>query len=216
MSTWKALLLQHAKERFEEQKQAERQAIANYNGAVLMAPISPSPPVLIEAALERVGTATSASGDGPLVFPGATIVDLGCGDGRWLLAAAKRFPGVRCVGYDLDKALLSNANSAASAFAAEQQQKKEAVEAQPSLSTVEFHRQDLMLGDVSNATVVVVYLFREGSVDVMKKLERELPARDTAVLSVGFALRGWEARWVLRVAGSVPCYFYSPVQKERH
>jgi hypothetical protein len=70
-----------------------------------------------------------------------------------------------------------------------------------------------MLGDVSHATVVVVYLFREGSVDVMKKLERELPARDTAVLSVGFALRGWEARWVLRVAGSVPCYFYSPVQK---
>jgi len=214
MSTWKALLLQHAKERFEEQKQAE-QAVANGDGAVLMAPISPSPPALIEAALERVRSATTASGDAPLVSPGTTIVDLGCGDGRWLLAAAKRFPGVRCVGYDLDESLLSNANTAAAAFVAEQEQQTEASETQATLSTVEFHRQDLMLGDVSKATVVVVYLFREGSVEVMKKLERELPARDTAVLSVGFALRGWEARWVLRVNGSVPCYFYSPVKLQK-
>jgi|AntAceMinimDraft_5_1070358.scaffolds.fasta_scaffold111432_1 SAM-dependent methyltransferase len=213
MSTWKALLLQEAKKRFEEQQQAEKAAAASSDdGAVLMAPISPSPPALVQAALERLGTAASSSGDTPLVCAGAIIIDLGCGDGRWLLAAARRFPGVRCVGYDLDEVLLGKADAAKSALLAEQQQQPEVVvEARSPRSTIEFCRQDLMLADVSHATVVVAYLFREGCAAVIDKLECELPAQNTAVLSVGFALRGWEARWALRVEGSVPCYYYSPV-----
>lgn len=215
MSTWKALLLQEAKKRFEEQQQAEAAAAASSDdGAVLMAPISPSPPALIQAALGRLGAATADSGGLPLVRAGATIIDLGCGDGRWLLAAARQFPGVRCVGYDLDEVLLGKADAVKSALLAEQQQQPEVLKARHPRSTVEFRRQDLMLADVSQATVVVAYLFREGCAAVIEKLERELPAQDTAVLSVGFALRGWEARWTLRVEGSVPCYYYSPVKNQ--
>ena len=46
-----------------------------------------------------------------MIAPGARIVDLGCGDGRWLLAAADIFQeyGVVCHGYDLDKRLLETA-----------------------------------------------------------------------------------------------------------
>jgi len=76
--------------------------------------------------------------------------------------------------------------------------------------SIELHHSDLMLADVSNSSVVIVYLFREGCIVTQEKLELELPP-DAVVLSVGFALRGWEASWVLRPTGCVPLYFYSQV-----
>ena len=49
-----------------------------------------------------------------MLGPGAQIIDLGCGDGRWLLAAAKRFRDLKvtCRGYDLDERLLGVAEKA--------------------------------------------------------------------------------------------------------
>lgn len=38
-----------------------------------------------------------------------TIVDPACGDGRWLIAAARRLPGARLVGYDIDPAAIDAA-----------------------------------------------------------------------------------------------------------
>ena len=152
----------------------------------------------------------------PLVGPGACIVDLGCGDGRWLLAAARAFRGlgVQCVGYDLDEVLLEKAGRGAAAFELEMADAEGgedgggAEAATVPASSVVMHRQDLMLADISGAAVVVAYLFREGCVEVQEKLDKELPPR-AAVVSVGFAMRGWDARWSCRVDGSVPCYYYS-------
>lgn len=72
-----------------------------------------------------------------------------------------------------------------------------------------------MLADVSKATVIIAYLFREGCAAVRDKLEQELPSVGSAVLSVGFSLRGWEPRWTLRVNGCVPLYFYSAPWREK-
>ena len=60
--------------------------------------------------------------------------------------------------------------------------------------------------DISAASLVVAYLFREGCVVVQEKLQNEL-AKGTGVLSVGFEMRGWERLWDIRVHG-VPAYFY--------
>jgi tRNA G46 methylase TrmB len=334
MSSLKKLLLKEASRRFEEQQQQQKDAAAS--STTLMAPISPSPPRLIEEAMQRLAAERDPSTGDPLIGAsgsnvtllwfsssflirlsfwrfgltfessrptlvcgdigmGAQIIDLGCGDGRWLCAAAKAFKSknVRCVGYDLDEVLLAKARkeaafleasgaaialgggrevvpevvenpsttskvvppkaaesplgvalsaapaaaAAAAAAAAETPPSllppapasAPAPQAQSlSLPTLQYHSCDLLTADVSQASVVIAYLFREGCAVVQDKLEKELPSRPlprhgghgghdggggVAVLSVGFALKGWEAKWVLRPKGSVPLYFYTQVKR---
>jgi SAM-dependent methyltransferase len=71
------------------------------------------------------------------------LYDLGCGDGRIVIAAAKEF-GCRGVGYDLnhDAIELSRINA-----------KKAGV-----LHLVEFHEQDIYTVNISEATVITLYL----------------------------------------------------------
>lgn len=201
MPTWKELLLREASKRFEEQKKQERADDGNVSRADVsyMAPISPSPPALIDEALDRLNFETISSTGEPVIKDGALFVDLGCGDGRWLIKASEKFheKQIRCVGYDLDSALLEKARAKADSL------------------DITLHKQDLMLADVSNASVVIAYLFREGCAAVRDKLERELSSDRSAVLSVGFSLRGWEPRWILRMKGCVPLYFYTPPWRER-
>jgi ribosomal protein L11 methylase PrmA len=164
MASFKQLLLQEAKRRFELQKQEAAHSNASY-----MAPISPSPPELITEALSRLSSEVTSSGQ-PLVGEGAEIIDLGCGDGRWLLAALKHFKNVHCVGYDLDTQLLAkgendkkdyfSAAAAATTNGAEQSsQENDENEIHSSeasdCGSLHFHEKDLMLADVSNATVVI-------------------------------------------------------------
>ena len=103
---WKDALLQVARERFAGQ-QAEQQ------DAQLMAPISPSPAQLIDRSLELIVQLRPAlAARPPDGAPRRLVVDLGCGDGRWLIAAAARF-GWRGVGVDLNDALLARGRAAA-------------------------------------------------------------------------------------------------------
>jgi len=204
MAAWKAALLNEASRRFQDQQKYNTDADASCTQ--YMAPISPTPPGLIDGALMKLAGEVNRETGFPLLSPGATVIDLGCGDGRWLISTAQFFQSrscpVNCVGCDLDDALLAKARAAAAAIRTEGAAQK---------SSITFLRQDLMAADVSGATVVIAYLFREGCDVVMGKLERELEPTGTAVISVGFELRGWrKAQWTLRVNGSVPCYFYAP------
>ena len=65
---------------------------------------------------------------------------------------------------------------------------------------------DLLKADISEASLVVAYLFREGCVVVQQKLQNEM-RKGAGVLSVGFEMRGWERRWDLKVHG-INVYFY--------
>jgi predicted RNA methylase len=58
-----------------------------------------TPPALVEAAL------------GHLPAPRLGIVDLACGDGVWLAAAARRWPGVPLAGVDIDPAAIAAAQA---------------------------------------------------------------------------------------------------------
>jgi len=232
MASLRQLLLKEAARRFEDQQEQNLAAAAA--SAILMAPISPSPPHLIGEAFKRLADERDDATGIPLVGTGSQFIDLGCGDGRWLSAAATCFKDkqVRCVGYDLDETLLRKARAAAMALHAQgaavsvpeatttaeaplpppAQLTRERVDRLP---TLEYRNCDLLTADVSHASIVIAYLFREGCFVVQEKLEKELSPTGTAVLSVGFSLKGWEVRWVIRPKGSVPLYFYTPPWRQK-
>lgn len=71
------------------------------------------------------------------------VYDIGCGDGRIVIAAAQKY-GARGVGIDIDEGLIARARAAAEAAGVSQ--------------LVSFRVQDAMTVDVSDATVVTLYL----------------------------------------------------------
>ena len=92
--------------------------------------------------------------------PGSVVYDLGCGEGRVLLACWKRFPHARYVG--LDKAVLA-------IWLARWRKRQTARDADSVFKRMNFFRQDL-----SDATHVFTYLFPGLMQRLLPKLKREL------------------------------------------
>lgn len=88
------------------------------------------------------------------------VYELGCGDGRVLIAAVRR-SGARGVGVDLDPKLVrqAKANAARAGVA----------------SRALFRTQDLFETDLHEATVVLLFLWPEINRKLLPKLLRELP-----------------------------------------
>lgn len=109
------------------------------------------------------------------VGPNDFVIDLGSGDGRIVLTAAKVF-GARGFGVDIDEKLVREANEAA---------KKEGI-----ADRVRFSTQDLFKTDISRATVLTLYLL-PNTVNMLKdKLLAELKP-GTRILSHDYPLSGW-------------------------
>ncbi|MBI3589983.1 MAG: nucleotidyltransferase family protein [Candidatus Melainabacteria bacterium] len=103
------------------------------------------------------------------------IYDIGCGDGRILVEAAKRF-GARGVGIDIDSKLLDKARVNA---------KKEGVS-----ELIEFVQKDAMEVDLSDATVVIFYLSDVQPVIFKNKLLKELKS-GTRVVAHCCEVQNW-------------------------
>lgn len=112
--------------------------------------------------------------DAANVGPKDVVYDLGCGDGRFLVAAARR--GATGVGFDLDHNLVKWA--AANALA-------ERVEAR-----VKFEVRDLFTVDLRSASVVTLYLLPELNLKLRAKLWRELEV-GSRVVSNAFDMGDW-------------------------
>jgi hypothetical protein len=109
------------------------------------------------------------------VGPNDFLIDLGSGDGRIVLTAAKVF-GARGFGVDIKEDLVRKANEAA---------QKEGV-----ADRVKFVKQDLFKTDISQATVVTMYLLPD-TVNMLKdKLLTELRP-GTRIVSHDYPLTGW-------------------------
>jgi SAM-dependent methyltransferase len=102
------------------------------------------------------------------------IYDLGCGDGRIVIGAAKR--GARGVGIDLNYNLIEFANANAIAERVVDQCK--------------FVYQDLFTMDLSTATVVTLYLLPALNLRLRPKLWRELPV-GARVVGNAFDMGDW-------------------------
>ncbi|TMG72812.1 MAG: methyltransferase domain-containing protein, partial [Betaproteobacteria bacterium] len=103
------------------------------------------------------------------------LIDLGSGDGRIVLTAAKVF-GARGFGVDIKEDLVKRAN--------------EAAQQEGLADRVKFVKQDLFKTDISQATVVTMYLLPD-TVNLLKeKLLTELRP-GTRIVSHDYPLTGW-------------------------
>jgi len=103
------------------------------------------------------------------------VYDLGSGDGRILILAAKEF-GARGVGIEIDSQLVQTARRRA---------QKAGVS-----HLVEFRRGDLFETNLDDATVVTLYLWPDMNNRLRPKLQRELDPGDR-VVSHSFDIDGW-------------------------
>jgi len=87
------------------------------------------------------------------------VYDLGCGDGRIPITAAQKY-GARGVGIDIDPVRIKEANENAKAAGV--------------TDKVKFLRQDLFESDISDATVVTLYLLPSLNEKLMPKLKKDL------------------------------------------
>jgi SAM-dependent methyltransferase len=110
------------------------------------------------------------------VTPDDVVFDLGSGDGRVVIAAARDF-GAHGVGVEIDPKLVAISRDAALAAGV--------------APRVTFLWQDLFATDLSGATVVTLYLRDDVNLKLRPKLLRELPP-GTRVVSHDFDMGDWE------------------------
>ena len=104
------------------------------------------------------------------------VYDLGCGDGRIVIAAAKQL-GARGVGIDINPERIREANENA---------RKAGVE-----KLVRFEENDLFLADIRGASVVTLFLLPEINLKLRPKLLRDLKP-GTRIVSNTFDMGDWK------------------------
>jgi SAM-dependent methyltransferase len=132
----------------------------------------PTPPVLVEKMLDM---AKVTSRD--------YVVDLGSGDGRNIIAAAKR--GARALGVEYDRGLLEVA-------------RKNAIDAGVA-DQARFVEGDMFEADISSATVLALFLLPDNLQRLKPKFARLKPG--TRIVTNGFPIDGWEAKQIDKVDG---------------
>ena len=109
------------------------------------------------------------------VKSGDVLYDLGCGDGRIVIAAAKRY-GVKAIGIDIDPVRIRESNENA---------------AQAGLTgKVRFLQEDLFKADFKDATVITMYLLTSVNLRLRPKLLAELRP-GTRLVSHSFEMGDW-------------------------
>ena len=125
------------------------------------------------------------------IKPTDIVYDLGSGDGRILIAAARKY-GARGVGIEIDPAQIKQAEeNARSAGVADK---------------VRFVQADLFEADIHEATVVTLYLLEELNIRLRPKLLKELKS-GTRVVSHRWRMGDWQPEISKRV-GDRAVYFW--------
>ena len=108
------------------------------------------------------------------VTPNDVVYDLGCGDGRIVVAAAKK--GARAVGIDIDPQRIKEANARA--------------QAEKVTGRTRFIENDLFEANIGEATVVTLYLLPRLNEKLKPKLLKELKP-GTRIVSHAFDMGDW-------------------------
>ncbi|MGH8727540.1 MAG: SAM-dependent methyltransferase [Burkholderiales bacterium] len=146
-------------------------------------PFVPTPVLIVDAMLETAE-----------VSPGDVLYDLGSGDGRIVITAAKKF-GARGVGVDIDPELVAEARKNAEAAGVSDR--------------VEFVEGNLFEVDLSKATVVTLYLLQDVNIRLRPKLLRELKP-GTRIVSYSFDMGDWEPQKTVQVNERKVYYWVVP------
>ena len=127
-------------------------------------PYVPTPPEVVERMLDVAN-----------VKPGDFVIDLGSGDGRIAIAAAKR--GARAFGVDIDPQRVEEAQLNARRAGVEDK--------------ATFTRQNLFETRVAEASVLTIYLLRQVNLDLRPRVLEELQP-GTRVVSHAFDMGDWK------------------------
>ena len=118
------------------------------------------------------------------VGPNDIVYDLGCGDGRIVVAAAKL--GARAVGIDIDPQRIKEANENAARNGV--------------TGKVDFRQGDLFEADIREATVVTLYLLPSLNVKLLPRLKEQLRP-GTRIVSHDFDMGDWAPEETIAVDG---------------
>ena len=129
-------------------------------------PYVPSPPGVVRKMLELAGAG-----------PDDIVYDLGCGDGRVLLIAVKEFGVKKAVGVEIRDELVREA--------------REKVAKEGLQDRIEVIHGDMFEVDISEATIVTLFLLTSVNDELAPKLERELKP-GTRIVSHEFQITGWK------------------------
>src|SRR5712692_6474485 len=131
----------------------------------VLAPDFPSPQEVVEKMLEAAH-----------IKPGETVYDLGCGEGRIVITAARKFKA-KAVGIELSPQLVKIASARVKALGLEDQ--------------VKIIHANLLKVDLRPADVVTIYLLTASNELLRPNLERDLKP-GARVVSHDFEIRGWK------------------------
>lgn len=129
----------------------------------LDAPYWQTPMPVIERMLDLAGAG-----------PGDVLIDLGCGDGRIVIAAAKR--GARAIGVDIDAARIGEAQAAAQEAGMDE--------------LTEFRCEDLFATRLDEASIVSLYLAGHVNRMLAPRLKTE-PKPGARIIGYCFPMHDW-------------------------
>ncbi|MBL8215876.1 MAG: 50S ribosomal protein L11 methyltransferase [Bryobacterales bacterium] len=127
-------------------------------------PYVPTPDVVVQGMLKLAD-----------VKAGETVIDLGCGDGRIVVTAAKM--GAKGIGYDLNPERLREANENARVAKV--------------TDKVQFIEKNLFEADIKSANVVTLYLLPSVNEKLKPRLLKELKP-GTRIVSHSFSMGDWK------------------------
>lgn len=132
------------------------------------------------------------------VKPDDYVIDLGCGDGRIVVTAAKKY-GARGYGVDMNPQRIKESNENAQAAGVTEK--------------VSFKIADLFQEDISKATVMTMYLLTDINLRLRPKLLNDLKP-GSRVVSHAFAMDDWEPDHQDVVDGRNIYFWYVPAKVE--
>jgi len=133
------------------------------------------------------------------VKKGDILYDLGSGDGRIPIAAAKKY-GIRATGIDIDAERIAEAN---------QNARGEGV-----TKLVEFRQEDLFKANFRDATIVTLYLLPELNLRLRPRLWAELKP-GTRIVSHQFDMGDWQPEKKLESNGRTVYFWTVPDPKKQ-
>jgi ribosomal protein L11 methylase PrmA len=163
--------------------QAQKQPATRYPDVIFV----PTPQEVVEDMLRLAN-----------VQKGDVLYDLGSGDGRIAITAARKY-GIKATGIDIDPQRIREASENA---------KKAGV-----TSLVQFRQEDLFTADFKDATVITLYLLPDLNVKLRPKLWNELKP-GTRIVSHQFEMGAWKPEKRLESNGRT-IYFWTVPPKDK-
>ena len=148
-------------------------------------PFVPSPQEVVDKMIEMAG-----------VKKGDVVYDMGSGDGRIVIAAAKK--GARAVGFEIDGDLVKES--------------RENIRKAGVQNLAEVRQQDILTVDFSPASVVTMYLLPDVNLKLKPNLLKQLKP-GSRVVSHSFDMGEWKPDKVERVDGRTINFWVIPAKK---